>query len=130
MHTVVYEFLKKNWAAILLVVLLCVGYAWIRHQQAQTAAIIRELDNSHQVELEKIIDARAKEEAAHAAQVKILLDSLAKIQAEYEVAQLELERQKNVQRKEIVKKYSNDVDGLAQLAAEKLGLLVMPSTAP
>lgn len=127
---VVWEFLKKNWQAALLVIVFIIGFVWIQRQQADAAAVIQKMNDSHQVELEKITLARAKEEADHAVQLKQLKESIDKIQANYEAAQQELERQKLAQRKDIVKKYSNDVDGLAQLTADKLGLQVVPSGTP
>jgi len=125
--TAVWNFLKNNWQVVVLVVALAAGYAWIRQQQADTAHVIEQMNDAHQVEVEKINNARTIEQTEHAQQLKILQDSIAKIQTDYVAAQKQLEEQQAAQRSEIVKKYSDDSAGLAQLAAEKLGLEVVPT---
>lgn len=125
MATAVWNFLKAHWQTILLVVVIVVGYGWIHHQQAGFAKAIADLNAAHQAEIDKINTARTKEEQEHAAELKQLQDSMAKIEADFAAAQAALDDQKNQERKDIVKKYGNDADGLAGLLADRLGFVVV-----
>lgn len=124
------QFLKKYWQVILLVVVLVVGYAWIRRQQADFAKAIADLNNAHQVEVEKISQARAQEVKEHEAQLKQLQESVAKIQADYAAAQEALHQQQAHRAGEIVKKYGGDADGLAKVLADTMGFVVVKPASP
>lgn len=121
----VWEFIKKHWQAIVLVLVLVVGYAWLRKQQSDFAHTLDELNKSHQVEIDKINQARAEEERQHAAQLKQLQDSIAKIEADYAAAQAALQAQQQQQAHEIIVKYGHDADGLAQLVSDRFGFVVV-----
>lgn len=125
MLTTIWNFIKANWQMILLLVVIAVGYAWIRHQQAGFADTLKQLNDSHQVEIDKINKDHQIEDAEHAAELKTLQDSVAKIQADYVAAQAALAIQQTQEQQQIVKKYGNDADGLATLTASKFGFVVV-----
>jgi len=127
--TNIWEFTKRHWQAILLVVVIAGGYVWFKNQQASNAATIVQINESHQIELEKITVARALEEAQHKAQLERLQQSLEKIQQDYTQVQATIAAQQTAQQKQIVQKYSNDSVGLAKLLAGEFGfVVVLPPT--
>jgi len=123
--TNIWEFTKRHWQAILLVVVIAGGYVWFKNQQASNAATIVQINESHQIELEKITVARALEEAQHKAQLERLQQSLEKIQQDYTQVQATIAAQQTAQQKQIVQKYSNDSVGLAKLLAGEFGFVVV-----
>ena len=125
MPAFILEFAKKNWKAILLVVVVVVGVSWIRRQQADFAKAFADLNAAHQVELDKINQARAQESREHAEQLKVLQDSIAKIQADYAAAQEALRKSQQKRAGEIVKQYGHDADGLAKVLADSMGFVVV-----
>jgi len=125
MLTSAWNFVKAHWQVVLLVAVVATCYGWIREQQAGFAQTLTELNASHQVEVDKINQARAEEDKQHAAELKQLQDSLARIQADYEHAQAQLVVQEAQEQKDIVKKYGNDADGLANLLSDKFGFAVV-----
>jgi len=126
----IWEFVKKHWQAILLVLVITVGYAWIRNQQSHWAETVRKLNESHQIEIDKINQARLQEEKEHAQELKVLQESLAKIEQDYQAAQKALDERTKQHQTEIVKKYGNDMKGLAELAADRFGFVVVSQPTP
>jgi uncharacterized protein YlxW (UPF0749 family) len=122
--TSVWNFVKAHWQAILLVVLIGVGYAWIRHEQSASVAAIAQLNAAHQQEMDAINKARSDEEAQHQQELQQYQTQLAQIQQQYAEAQAQLAQQQQVEQTQIVKKYGNDAKGLADLAASKFGFVV------
>lgn len=125
MMTIVLSFLKKHWQVIALVAVLGAGYAWFRHQQASYAKTISDLSASHQVALDQINAAKALEDQQHAQELKDLQDRSAKIESDYAAAQAELQAQTTQEQEQIVQRFGNDADGLAQLLAGKFGFIVV-----
>ena len=127
--TNIWDFFKKHWQAILLVVIVVGGYAWIRSQQSTFATTLQQIDASHQVEIDQINKARADEKAQHEAQLEHLQQSLERIQQDYVQAQAAIIAAQTVQQKQIVQKFGNDSVGLANLLAEKFNfVVVLPPT--
>lgn len=129
MGTTVWDFIKQHWQALLLVGVIAVGYAWIRHEEAGFANTIASLNASHQTAIDKINADKAQEEQQHAQELQQLQSTLNTIQANYAAAQAQLQQQQTAEQKQIVKKYGNDADGLAQLLASKFGFVVVKPAA-
>ena len=125
MLTSVWDFIKQHWQAILLVMVVIGGYAWIRHQQAGFTQALQQVNAAHQVELDSILKAKSIEDTQHAQELQQLQQSLATIQTQYDLAQKQLQQNQKTEQQDIVKKYGNDADGLAKLMADKLGLVVV-----
>ena len=123
--TIVWNFIKAHWQTLLLVVCLAVGYMWFRGNQAGWAKTVADLNAAHQVEIDKIAQDHKVEEQQHAQELQALQDQIAKIQADYAAAQAALAQQQTQEQQQIVKKYGNDADGLANLLAGKLGFVVV-----
>lgn len=123
--TVTWNFLKSHWQAILLVFVIIGGVVWIKHQQSVFVDTFIQLNQSHQVEIDKINQARALESQQHAQELKQLQDSIHKIEESYAAAQAQLKQQQSQQQADIVKKYGNDADGLANLLSQKQGFTVV-----
>ena len=123
--TDVWTFIKAHWQAILLVGVIAVGYAWIRHEEAAFADTISNLNTSHQAEIDKINADKAQEEQQHAQELQQLQSTLSTIQANYNAAQAQLQQQQTTEQKQIVQQYGNDADGLATLLASKMGFIVV-----
>ena len=117
--------IKKHWQLIVLLGVILLGTCWLRRQQASFAQAIADLNSSHQLEIQQINEARAQEAREHATQLKELQASITKIQEDYIAAEAELKRQQATFAKQIVKKYGNDADGLANLLADRLGFVVV-----
>jgi len=120
----IWNFIKAHGSTILLVVVLVVGYGMFRRNDAGWAATVSKLNASHQQEISKIIDDKKVEEEEHAAEVKTLHDTLDKVQKAYDDATTAVVHQETVEEHAIVKKYTNDNVGLAELVADKFGLAV------
>lgn len=123
--TATWNWIKAHWQVILLALVIIGGAAWIKHQQAAFADTLTQLDKTHQEEIEKITVARAVEEAEHAKQVKEMQDALAKIQSDFVEAQAHLAQKQQQEQADIVKKFGNDADGLANLLAQQQGFTVI-----
>jgi len=123
--TNIWGFIQKHWQAILLVVVLAGGYAWLQHQQSTFATTLQQIDASHQTEIDQINKARETEKAQHEAQLEHLQQSLERIQQEYSQAQASIIATQTAQQKQIVQTYSNDSVGLAKLLADKFGFVVV-----
>lgn len=122
--TATWNFLKAHWQAILLVFVVVAGYGWIRHQSSLNAQAIAKLNTAHQVEIDTINKARQDETTQHQQELQQLQTSLDQLQQQYAQAQAALQVQQKQEQAQIVKQYGNDVSGLAQLAASKLGFTV------
>jgi len=122
--TSVWSFFKTHWQAILLVVAIVVGYAWVRHEQKAQVDIVNKLDAAHAQEIAAVNKARADEVAQHQQELQQYQTQLAQIQQEYVQAQAQLQQQQTQETSQIVKKYGNDAKGLADLAASKFGFVV------
>lgn len=118
------EFIKKNWLALLLVLALVAGFLWIQRQQVDYAKVIKDINDSHQVEIRKINEAREQEAKEHEAQLRQLQESIAKIESNYKLAQENLKKEQDARKGEIVRKYDNDAGGLANLLAGSFGFTV------
>ena len=119
-----WSFVASHWRAWILATVALVAYgAWKNH--TANAAIVA-LNAANQQEVAQINAARAQEEAQHQQEVQQLQDSLAQIQTQYQQAQAQLAAQQAAEQKQIVKQYSNDPTGLANLLAGKLGFHVQP----
>lgn len=127
MLTKVGEFLKKNWLAVVLVVGIVFAAFWMRNQQADYAQAIKDLNDSHQVEIRKINEARAQEAKEHEEQLRQLQENVARIEADYKQALVDLQKERAARKNEIVRKYGNDADGLANLLAGEFGFTVKPA---
>lgn len=123
--TSAWNFLKAHWQAILLVLVIAASAAWIKHQQSMFADTITQLNQTHQAEIDKINQARVAEDQQHQQELKQLQDSIQKIQANYVAAQAQLAQQQTQEQSDIVKKYGNDADGLANLLAQKQGFIIV-----
>jgi len=126
--TATWNWVKAHWQAILLAVVIVGAAAWIKHQQATFADTLSKLDQTHQEEIQKITTARAFEEAEHARQVKEMQDAIAKIQSDYAESQAKLIQKQRQEQVDIVKKFGNDADGLANLLAQQQGFTVIHTT--
>jgi TolA-binding protein len=122
--TVIWNFLKAHWQTILLVVVLAVGFAWVKRQNSLNAAAIAQLNQSHQQEIDTINKARQDEETQHQQELQQYQQQLAQIQQEYAAAQAQLQQQQTQEQNNIVQKYHNDAAGLADLTASKFGFVV------
>lgn len=120
------EFLRKNWLTLLLIVAIVGGFLWMRSQQADWAQAIKDMNDSHQVEIRKINEARAQEAKEHAEQLRQLQESVTKIEADYAKALAELEKEREDRKKQIVKNYGDKPDDLAALLANQFGFVVKP----
>lgn len=123
--TATWNWVKSHWQVILLAAVLIGGAMWIKRQQASFADTLSKLDQTHQEELQKITLARALEEAEHAKQVKEMQESIAKIQSDYAESQAKLAQKQRQEQVEIVKKFGNDAEGLANLLAQQQGFTVI-----
>lgn len=121
----VWTFLKSNWRTIVTIIAVTVVALWLRNQQQQLADAMKQVNDSHQLALDEINRARAKEAEEHARQLKEYKDALAKIEADYAAAQAELATRTKKHQDEIVQRYGNDMDGLATLAATTFGFTVV-----
>jgi TolA-binding protein len=128
--TPVLAFLKKYWQTILLVLVIVFAGFWVKHVQANFAKALTDLNNSHQTEINQINDARAQETKEREEQIKQLQASIDKIQTDYAAAQAAAKVKQAEDAKQIVKKYGNDADGLANLLADKLGFTVVKPASP
>lgn len=123
----VWNFIKSNWQLILLIFVLIGAVVVFKQQQANFADSIEQLNRSHQTEIDKISAARELEVVEHAKQLKQLQDSISKIESDYVAAKANVTQRQTQQQIEIVKKYGDDADGLANLLAQKQGFLVIKS---
>ena len=121
----IWNFVKKHASTILLAVALVVGYGFYRHSQTSWADTVAKLDTSHQVALDQVAKDRQLEEEEHATEVKTLHETLDKVQKAYDAATTAVVHNETVEEHAIVKKYAADNGGLAQLVAEKFGLVVV-----
>jgi hypothetical protein len=128
--TAVGTFLKDHWSALLLVLVLAGGYAWIRKEEASFATTIAGLNASHQAEIDKMNADKVLEEQQHAQEKQQLQASLDAIQATYAAARAQLQVQQTQEQNQIVAKYGNDADGLAALVASKYGFVVIKPATP
>lgn len=127
MLTVVVEFLKKNWLTLVLVGVIVGGILWMRSQQVDYAQAIKDLNDSHQVEIRKINEARQQEAKEHAEQLRRLQETVDKIEADYAKAIADLEKEREDRKKQIVRNYGNKPDDLAALLANQFGFVVKPA---
>jgi uncharacterized membrane protein (DUF106 family) len=120
-----WNWVKSHWQVILLAAVLIGGAIWVKRQQAAFADTLSKLDQTHQEEIQKITAARELEVAEHAKQVKEMQESITKVQSDYAESQAKLAQRQRLEQVEIVKKFGNDADGLANLLAQQQGFTVV-----
>lgn len=121
----VWDFVKKHWQPIVIVILLIVCFIAFHHQSTSHADELKQVQNIHSQELDKIAVARAQEEQQHALNVKQLQDNLDEAQRQYDTAKRDLDSSKKAQAAAIVKQYGNDPVALAQKLSEVTGFRVV-----
>lgn len=122
--SVAWGFVKQHWQAILLVTLGVVSYAWVRHSQSVWADTLARSEQVHQQEVDRINAVRAQEVQDHQRELARLQTDLTKIQADFDAAQAQLAARQKQEERQIVKQYKDDMQGLAHLTADKLGLVI------
>jgi len=123
--TIALAFIKAHLSTILLVLVICCALGALQHQRSNFANDVKKLNDSHQTEIDQITHNKAIEEQQHADEVKELHDSLAKIQSNFADVSAQVVVHQSQEQSAIVKKYGNDMDGLADLTASKFpGLAV------
>ncbi len=120
-----WNFVKSNWKIILQIAIIVGSFVWIFSRESKLADVIQHMNDTHQVEIDKINQVREQEKKEHAAEARELKEAMTKIEAEYAAAQAELAKRSQKQQVQMVKKYENDMVGLAQAAASELGLVAV-----
>lgn len=121
----VWTFVKGHWRSLLWVATIVGGLVLHLYEQRLSTQAIDALNAAHQAEITQVNKARADEEQQHQQELKQLQDAVAQAQADYAQAQQRLLDAQAQEQAQIVKKYGNDPNGLAQLLAGKLGFTVV-----
>lgn len=86
---------------------------------------IRKIQDAHDAEIKKINAAREEERAAHEANLRQLQRVLADVQRQYDDARLELDKKKKAEITDLVKRYGDDPQGLAEKLSAVTGFKVV-----
>lgn len=122
---ILWAHLKKNWQLILAIVFGIVGLLLFKRSQNGFLEQVKKIQDAHDVEIKKINAARDEERAAHEANLRQLQKVLADVQRQYDDAKIELDRKKRAEIADIVKKYGNDPQGLADRLSSVTGFKVV-----
>lgn len=122
---ILWAHLKKNWQLILTIILGVVGLLLFRRSQGDMIEQVRKIQDAHDAEIKKINAARAEERAAHEANLRQLQKVLADVQKQYDDARLELDKKKKAEIADLVKRYGDDPQGLADRLSAVTGFKVV-----
>jgi cytoskeletal protein RodZ len=118
----VWKFMVAHWHVLVVAIVVVVGVCWWKDCHASAA--ISQINKANQQEIATVQKALDTEQAQHQQEVAQLQTTLDQVQKQYQVAQDQLVVQQAREQTQIVKKYSNDPVGLANLLAGKMGFTV------
>jgi hypothetical protein len=121
------NFFKNSWGYLVAGIGVVFGLAFFRKKVDHYENIVQKLQDSHQKELDEIKKAREEERKKYEENERKYQERMAAIEKEYETAKKELDEKKRKEVEDIVKKYGNQPDKLAQRLAEVTGFkIIMP----
>jgi len=120
-----WDLTKKNWQLLLLVVVLSGGYLYFKRSQDGFVAQLKQVQDIHEVELKKVVDAQVEERLQHEANLKKLQDDLSAAQVQHDTAVKVLEVKKQNQVTQLVHQYAADPTGLAKKLNESMGFQII-----
>lgn len=132
-------FIKKTWEflrpALLPFLILSICFLGARYLVSQFKSEhesfterVKEIQNIHDEELKKIMDAQAAERERHEQNLKQLQQELTTAMVKHEEKLKELEKQKEAESKRLFEKYKDDPKGLAQEVSRVTGIPVYAPT--
>lgn len=118
-------FMKKNWSYLLLSLGSLLAFLFVKKQRSDFEDEKDKLRSDFEKEREREDAARKKERAAYDAALAKLERDLAEIQRQYDEQKRELDEKKKAEIKDILEKYQDDPDALAQKLSSVTGFKVV-----
>lgn len=118
-------FIKKYWQLLALVVASVVAIIVFKQQDSSFVERLKSIQDSHDIALKKINDAREEEKKQQAINQQKLQDTLELVQKQYDDALVELNAKKKKEIKEIVSQYGDDPVELAKQLSAATGFSIL-----
>lgn len=123
---VLIDFILKNWKAILIVSLLAVLMLKFGRDYRLMQKAYETQAQSHEAQIEGLKEIHKNEIIEKQLLMESHLESLASIEQEYEIALKELEEEKKNRRGEVIRKFSEDKEGLVKDIETTFGFEYVP----
>jgi hypothetical protein len=120
------DFVLKNWKAILIVSLLAVLMLKFGRDYRLMQKAYETQAQSHEAQIEGLKEIHKNEIIEKQLLMESHLESLASIEQEYEMTIRELEEEKKMRRGEIIRKFSEDKEGLVKDIETTFGFEYVP----
>jgi hypothetical protein len=121
----VWSFLKRYWKVIALVVGSVLLFFVFRKQDIDFAARLKEINDLHNAEIEKINAIREEERKRHEENERKLREDLARIREQYDEQKQQLDQKVQDEIEVLFKKYQKKPDVLAKKLSEAYGFTVI-----
>lgn len=118
------NFVKKHWG-VFVAVFATMAVLFMFKKNNDSAAYIKQMQESHTKELEEVNKAREEEHKKYLENEKKYQDRMAVIEAQYETAKKEFDEKKKAQAAKLVKNYGDKPTELAEKLAEVTGFKVI-----
>jgi|TARA_R110002020_G_scaffold204992_1_gene409392 hypothetical protein len=120
------EFVLKNWKAIALIGLLLVLAGKFRYDYKQLELAYQTTQDSHKAQLAGLKQIHAAEIEEKQLLMESFLESIAKIEEEYELSRAELEEERKKKKERHIRNFTEDKETLIKDVEDTLGFEYVP----
>ena len=120
------EFVLKNWKAIALIGLLLVLAGKFRYDYKQLELAYQTTQDSHKAQLAGLKQIHAAEIEEKQLLMESFLESIAKIEEEYELGRAELEEERKKKKERHIRNFTEDKETLIKDVEDTLGFEYVP----
>lgn len=118
------NFVKKYWG-VFVIILAVAAVVFMKEQNNESAAYIKQMQDSHAKEIEEVNKAREEERKKYEQNEIRYKERMAAIEAQYETAKKEFDEKKKNQAAKIMKDFGGKPVELAEKLAEVTGFKVI-----
>lgn len=120
-----WAFLRQYWAYILAFTGGLVGFLLLRGDRNNLLKQLQDIREAHEIELAKINAAREEERKKNKEALEKLQKTLSDIQRQYDEAKIELDKKKKKEIEDLVSRYGDDPNVLAEKLSAATGFKVI-----
>lgn len=125
--TKVVNFVKRFWGYFATAVVVFFGVVILRRKLEDYEDLIKKLQDAHEEQIKNLNKIREEELAKYKENERKYQERMAIVEAEYEKAKQELDDKKRRRIEDLVKKYANKPDKLAEKLSSVTGLKIVLS---
>jgi Tfp pilus assembly protein PilO len=120
-----WSYVKKYWSYVALFFVFVLGYFLFKRQQLDFVGELKKIQDAHDEEIKRILQAREEERRQHEANLKQLQDTLSLVQRQYDDAKKDFDARKKKEVEELIKQFGDNPDELAKKLSNVSGFTIV-----